>query len=58
MKMIRIVYFSGTGGTARAAACFAEAFQARGTEVSLTEIREPAKAGTLKETCAYQWKRP
>lgn len=49
--MIRIAYFSGTGGTARAAACFAEAFQTRGTAVSLTEIRVNAKAGTSKETC-------
>ncbi len=40
--MVNIVYFSGTGGTARAAASFAEHFQTKGQMVSLTEISEHA----------------
>ncbi len=37
--MIRIVYFSGTGGTARAAQALASAFAARGAEADVQEIR-------------------
>lgn len=37
--MIRVVYFSGTGGTAMAAKALAEAFAARGADTELNEIR-------------------
>lgn len=38
VKTVSIVFFSGTGGTARVAAGLAEAFAARGAQASLTEL--------------------
>ncbi|MDD2216113.1 MAG: hypothetical protein PHR60_08170, partial [Eubacteriales bacterium] len=38
IKAVRIVYFSGTGGTARAAACFDASFRKRGVKTKNLEI--------------------
>jgi ferredoxin/flavodoxin len=40
--MIRIAYFSGTGGTARAAKALASGFAARGAETEVRELRRGA----------------
>lgn len=39
-KRIRIVYFSGTGGTERAAKCFMSTFEEKGHKVTLHKIKE------------------
>ena len=38
--MVNIVYFSGTGGTERAARCFKTAFEKIGREVSLSKVKD------------------
>lgn len=44
-KVINIVYFSGTGGTERAAKCFESEFKEKGYEAKLTQIKGTACFG-------------
>lgn len=45
-QKVRIVYFSGTGGTARAAFCFAESFKQKGIDVVMESL-DRQKADSL-----------
>ncbi|MCX7922911.1 MAG: EFR1 family ferrodoxin [Clostridia bacterium] len=49
INVVKIVYFSGTGSTARVADCFEKAFRDRGIEVLKSELRAGQKPSNEKE---------